>query len=145
MLTTTIRERARRGVASGRHGAHAEPEPRPWTPLRKTCEGRDEYGVFEEWVNDLVEVVKRPHVLMIANRDGSARHDWREFQRVKSQLMGDEAEMVELYPAESRLQDPSNAFFLWKLPRGVLGRMGIRLPRNVLSSDDAIAPQRDPS
>ena len=39
--------------------------------------------------------------------------DWREMQRVKNELVGQENEAVELYPAESRLQDEADQFHLW--------------------------------
>jgi hypothetical protein len=51
--------------------------------------------------------------LSIARRDDSAIHDWRDFQRIKNELVGPEAEAVELYPAESRLLDTRNNFHLW--------------------------------
>lgn len=54
--------------------------------------------------------------LAIRNKDGSARHDWREFQRIKNELLGREAEAVELYPAESRLTDTRNEFHLFCFP-----------------------------
>lgn len=80
--------------------------------------------------------------LGIQNFDQSARHDWRDFQRIKNELIGPEAEGFELYPAESRLVDPSNYFILWVLPKGDRIPVGVREARFVLTSDQAIAPQR---
>ena len=54
--------------------------------------------------------------LTIRNQDGSNRRDWREFQRIKNELVGPEAEAVELYPAESRLVDTANHYHLWVFP-----------------------------
>lgn len=51
--------------------------------------------------------------LVIRNRDHSAKHDWRDFQRIKNELLGTEEEAVELYPAESRLTDTKNEYHLW--------------------------------
>jgi hypothetical protein len=51
--------------------------------------------------------------LSVRNQDRSARHDWRELQRVKNELAGPEWEAVELYPAESRLVDQSNQYHLF--------------------------------
>ena len=51
--------------------------------------------------------------LSIRNLDRSARHDWREFQQIKNELVGPEHEAIELYPAESRLVDNANQFHLW--------------------------------
>jgi hypothetical protein len=54
--------------------------------------------------------------LTIRAVDGSARHDWRDFQRIKNELVGPEAEAVELFPAESRLVDTANHYHLWVFP-----------------------------
>lgn len=51
--------------------------------------------------------------LAIQRNDGQAVHDWREFQKIKNLLVGAEAEAVELYPAESRLLDVSNVYYLY--------------------------------
>ena len=56
--------------------------------------------------------------LAIVNRDRSARHDWRDFQRIKNELLGPEIEAFEIYPAESRLVDTNNQFHLFCLPMG---------------------------
>lgn len=62
--------------------------------------------------------------LSICNLDSTARHDWRDFQRIKNELLGPEIEGVELYPAESRLVDISNQFYMYCLPPMMIdGRM----------------------
>jgi hypothetical protein len=95
----------------------------------------------EYWINDLYQVAKRqlygedgepaPMVhLNIRRRDGKPiLRDWRHFQLVKNQLIGEECEAVEIYPAESRLHDTSNKYHLWcftdpsyRLPFGMEGR-----------------------
>jgi hypothetical protein len=38
---------------------------------------------------------------------------FRDFQRIKNELVGPDYEGVELYPAESRLVDTSNQYHLW--------------------------------
>lgn len=43
---------------------------------------------------------------------------WRDFQRIKNELVGTDFEACELYPAEDRLRDAGNNFHLWVLPRG---------------------------
>jgi hypothetical protein len=73
--------------------------------------------------------------------DGTARHDWRDFQGIKNQIAGPECEAFELYPAESRLLDPSNYYTLWCFP----GLKRIKVghdKRRVLPADEALAPQR---
>jgi hypothetical protein len=54
--------------------------------------------------------------LSIGNKDGSAKRDWRDFQQIKNELLGDEEEAVELYPAETRLIDNGNRFHLYSYP-----------------------------
>lgn len=65
--------------------------------------------------------------LSIRNNDRSAKHDWREFQRIKDEIVGKEAEMVEVYPKDSLLVDSSNQFHLWGFLTGesILMKMGI--------------------
>jgi hypothetical protein len=95
----------------------------------------------EYWINDLYQVALRriPEVpgvrsalvhLNIRRRDGKPIfRDWRHFQRIKNELVGDECEGVEIYPAESRLNDTSNKYHLWvfadpnyRIPFGLLDR-----------------------
>lgn len=54
--------------------------------------------------------------LSIKTRDKQPRHDWRELQRIKNELVGEEVEAVELYPAETRLVDTSNQYHLYCFP-----------------------------
>jgi len=43
--------------------------------------------------------------------------DWREFQCIKNDLVGKEAEAIEIYPPESMLVDEINTFHLWVFPK----------------------------
>ena len=67
--------------------------------------------------NDTYDVMafEDPHFvhLVIHRHDWEARSDWREFQQIKNQIVGPECEAVDLFPAESRLVDTSNAYHLW--------------------------------
>lgn len=56
--------------------------------------------------------------LSIKRLDKQAVHDWRDFQLIKNKICGEEREAVELYPAESRLVDTSNQYYLFVLPKG---------------------------
>jgi len=108
----------------------------------------------EEWFNDVYHLTVRRYSrdpvfgsdegmiqIGISSLDGTARHDWRDFQAIKNQIAGPECEAFELYPAESRLLDPSNYYTLWCFPG--IKRLKIGQPiRLVLDADDAIAPQR---
>lgn len=72
----------------------------------------------------------------------TAHHDWRDAQAIKNDVCGEEWEGLELYPSESRLVDPSNRFYLWVVPPGIV-RWGLDVPgRRVLTMAQSIAPQR---
>ena len=108
----------------------------------------------EIWMSDIYNVTlrRRPDKVFntrqgmiqlgISATDGSARHDWRDFQAIKNQLAGEECEAFELYPAESRLMDPSNYYTLWCFPGLKRIKVGIDEPRRVYDADEALAPQR---
>jgi hypothetical protein len=108
----------------------------------------------EDWMNNLYTVALRRQPdrvfgtqagmiqLGIASIDGTARHDWRHFQMIKNQLAGPECEAFELYPAESRLLDPSNYYTLWCFPGIKRIKVGSDDPRRVWDADVAMAPQR---
>jgi hypothetical protein len=85
----------------------------PLEPPEK-CYENSRYTVFQRTFSS--KGTYKEIQLTIRNKDGSARHDWREFQRIKNELLGPEAEAVELYPAESRLTDTKNDFHLWSFP-----------------------------
>jgi hypothetical protein len=61
--------------------------------------------------------------LSIKALDKSARHDWRDLQRIKNEVVGPQYDAVEIYPAEEKLVDTSNQYHLWvfldyKMPFG---------------------------
>jgi hypothetical protein len=47
------------------------------------------------------------------DRQPVGRERFRDFQRIKNELLGVEATAFEIYPAESRLADTSNQYHLW--------------------------------
>jgi hypothetical protein len=51
--------------------------------------------------------------LSIRREDNRAIIDWRDFQWIKNELVGEENEGCEIYPAESRLVDGANQFHTW--------------------------------
>jgi hypothetical protein len=75
--------------------------------------------------NHLYQVQVRPffnevwalHMVHINIRriDGAAVFDWRHRQRIKNEIVGEECEAFEIYPAESRLSDESNKYHLWAI------------------------------
>ena len=55
----------------------------------------------------------------VKTHDRKPMRDWRDMQRIKNQLIGEEFEAVELYPAESRLVDTANQYHLWVLDKSI--------------------------
>ncbi len=58
--------------------------------------------------------------LSIKRIDNRPCRDWREFQRIKNELLGPEVEAVELNPAESRRVDAANQYQLRAFPGRLL-------------------------
>jgi len=81
-------------------------------------------------------------VLSIRNNDRSVRRDWRDFQRIKNELLGPDWEAVELYPAEERLVDTANQFYLFCVPPPYRFPFGFR-DRLVAEGGGGGAVQRD--
>lgn len=108
----------------------------------------------EAWFNDVYYVHLRRYsedpvfgspggmvTIGISSHDGAARHDWRDMQAIKNQLVGPECEGFELFPAESRLLDPNNHYIIWTFPG--LKRINVgETVRKVRDADEALAPQR---
>jgi hypothetical protein len=107
-------------------------ETRPWRPLmpsqpRKPDGTPTELAAGETfWANGHYLVFRRvvpsadgrAEMIHLSMRtvENDARHDWREMQRVKNELCGQEWEGVEIYPAESRVVDTANQYHLWCFP-----------------------------
>lgn len=87
-------------------------------------------GAAEVWMNDTYTVFVRRSCmtlppeendnkpitltwLSIKRNDKEPCRDWRDFQWIKNQLVGEECEGAELFPAESRMVDMSNQYHLW--------------------------------
>lgn len=51
--------------------------------------------------------------LSIRRTDRKAIHDWRHFQQIKNELIGEEYFALEVYPAESTLVDSANQYYLY--------------------------------
>lgn len=98
-----------------------------WTPwVQSISDAPDSYKVRQGLVysNNRYTVIAYKHKnpveggpdifhLSIRNNDRSARHDWRDFQRIKNELIGEEYEAVEIYPQEQHLVDGANQYHLW--------------------------------
>ena len=136
--------------------AAAQPPSERHHPLMQVEAGAvDDKDRPEVWHSDIYQVLVRRYSedpvfgtrggmvqIGIHTLDGTARHDWREFQWVKNQMAGDECEAFELYPAESRLIDPSNYYTLWCFPGLKRIKVGVDDERRVFDADEAAAPQR---
>ena len=80
---------------------------------------RRQYEGCTVWLNDTYQVLSKPMSddgiwvqLSIKRRDRQVIHDWRHLQRIKNEIVGPECEGVEMYPAESRLVDTANQYWL---------------------------------
>lgn len=113
---------------------------RPWQPLRHHPVSETnpvmvnahraewehvEGGVdVEVWSSDLYSVVvvrgrlTGQAYLSIKRNDRHVIRDWRHLQQIKNEIVGPEAEAIELFPAEPRLVDQANQYHLWCRPAG---------------------------
>lgn len=101
------------------------------------------YQVCVRWDWPGSKLSERPRacaMIQVCRADGGSVFDWRDLQQIKNKVCGDAWEAVELFPAEQRLKDPSNARYLWAFE----GRAPLGLPggRMVLDAHEAYAPQR---
>lgn len=104
-------------------------QARPWEELRHaTLPSREgmttiKGSVASCWINDRYQVVREQFeseafgetmvYLSIKRRDKRPVRDWRHLQQIKNELIGDECEAFEIFPASSRLVDEANQFHLW--------------------------------
>jgi hypothetical protein len=149
----TARNYMARGPGAWKDLVAPEPPSLPWQTLRYVETLTDQTGKYEVWENDRYYLSVRryakgfflknsPYIVIgISNDDESAHHDFRDFQAIKNDIAGRDWEGIELYPAESRLKDPSNRFYLYCVPKGLL-KFGLPGGRVVCTSAEAIAPQR---
>lgn len=102
----------------------------------------DELQSREMWKNELYTVMVTRHPegwvqeLSIRRNDRKPVHDWRHFQRIKTEIAGPEVEAAEIYPRESRLRDTANQYYLYCLPPGrdfPFGYVGARI---LIDADD---------
>ena len=113
----------------------------PWKPMQRAvlaATGSHEATIggetFTVWKNHLYTVMVRdaesqsenwpPIVhLSIRRNDRQPVSDWRDVQRIKNELVGEECEGLQLFPAESRLVDTSNQYHVY-----CLKQPGLRFP-----------------
>lgn len=102
---------------------------------------------YEAGVYDIVAQPGDPEghvlkVLQISRGDGLACSDWRDKQWIKNQIAGRQAFAVEVYPPEDRVNDPSNASYLWVLGRAFQQTMFQRAIKLDPEDPMSLAPQR---
>lgn len=77
------------------------------------------------WKNNIYIVQTQRHFLsdgtvalkaMIRRNDEKPVHSWRDMQRIKNEIFGEEFTAIEVYPKQSRLVDVANIYWLWILP-----------------------------
>lgn len=78
-------------------------------------------GKYQTYYNGKYQVIvfteeDGSRVLSIRREDRKAIMDWRDMQWIKNQILGPEVEAVQLFPAESRLVDTSNQYYLFSNP-----------------------------
>jgi hypothetical protein len=109
------------------HAKRIQPEGFDEAKVRAAIDEELSWPVFKNWLYQ-VSVRKTPtnferedgsgvvvnlvH-LSIKRIDKKPVRDWRDLQRIKNQLLGEECEAMELFPAESRLVDTANQYHLW--------------------------------
>jgi len=101
-----------------------------WERTLSECNTEEELKValslYDDMIfkNNLYQVNVRLHMshdhdgpdivhLSIKSIDKAPIRDWRHMQRIKNEIVGPEIEMVELFPAESRLVDTANQYHMW--------------------------------
>ncbi len=121
----------------------------PSDPLTFACTNRSGSTM---WKNDRYTVVHEPleegfSWISIRRNDRKACRDWRHFQRIKNELAGPDAEAIELYPAEDRLMDTANQYWLFtgppgfRFPFGFTGRAVMTTEEELRAADAMLRAQ----
>ncbi|HIE97829.1 MAG: hypothetical protein ABGZ53_30525 [Fuerstiella sp.] len=102
----------------------------------------------EAWTNGAYTCVvdrsgKLVH-LSIKRVDRGPAKDWRHFQQIKNDILGEEVEAIELFPAESRVVDTANQFHLWRKLPGERFEIGFDFKLVQSESDDVSGYQQRP-
>lgn len=147
-IAGTSVENINKHLEQTRRMSRGQTPSRPWKNM--LLQGQGPEGITL-WKNDLYEATLRVYnsgwpisngswaQIGIWTRDGNARHDWRDFQRIKNDLVSEDWEALELYPSEKRLLDPSNYYILYAAPKLPFGKYE---GRTILGPENCAAPQR---
>lgn len=121
-----------------------------WVPLRKipvpqAIIASHQAGGMEPpdelWANEIYEVFAYRSDeggchLSIKRYDRAAVRNWRHFQQIKNEVLGEFIEAVELFPSEHRIADNANQYHLWSMPEGVILPLGFNSGFVTITDDD---------
>ena len=94
--------------------------------------------IYQVNMQEIKDTDGRPWMyLSIQRRDKKPIHDWRAFQRIKNELVGEEYEAIEIYPRESELVDEANQYHLWVMEKGRISPVGFRYGRMTCTPEEA--------
>lgn len=82
------------------------PNPKGWAYDFQTAYTNE---IFSVLVRELKDGVKHLAVTSLSE----IRPTWPEMQRIKSEIAGEEATAVEVYPPESEVVDDANMYHIW--------------------------------
>ena len=91
-----------------------------------TAAALDQLVAYETWGNDrytvnvhLIDSDRDGFVeLAVHNHNRTPHVPWRHLQQIKDEVMGPEREAVQLFPADDRLVDTANEYWLYVYPVG---------------------------
>ncbi len=130
----------------------------PWVPMRRVPvnpeiirrhAAHDIQAPDETWVNDVYDCIvthspEGPTHLSIKRLDRAPIRNWRHFQQIKNEVVGEDREAVEIYPAEDRLVDNANQYHLWVLPADLVVPLGFDGGMVTLDPHDVETFNRNP-
>lgn len=150
-----VKARERRWQPMARSTPYAHPEKRAAMVAELTARGATADDITrllapeEQWANDqYVVFVTRAAPndddpggwvtrLSIRRQDRAPARDWRHLQQIKNEICGVDVEAVELYPAEDRLVDTANQYWLWCMRPGTRCPVGWHDGRMVAGAAEA--------
>jgi hypothetical protein len=118
-----------------------------WQPMQQVAISAEARRLYEATMAEHpVEVwTNGEYEALIRRRDDGATHmsikrldrapirNWRIFQQIKNELLGEDVEAVELFPSEARLVDNANQYHLFGFPEGV--RLPLGFPGGMVIRD----------
>lgn len=99
------------------------------------------------WLNSRYQVnlYRRGDIVHLSikrlDKDRVGPERYRDFMRIKDELVGSEREAVEIYPARSRETDTANQYHLWVMPPMMKLPFGFDDGRNVVGESNGGARQ----